>query len=95
MAQLHRLEPLHPRTPVHIEVDGEAVVAYVGDTVLTAVLSHRRYLRGPECGDGACAGFCLMGACQDCWVWLGADLRARACTTLVAEGMKVYAARPA
>ena len=30
---------------------------------------HGRRVRDSEFGDGPRAGFCLMGACQDCWVW--------------------------
>jgi len=33
------------------------------------------------------AGFCLMGACQDCWVALTDGRRLRACTTLAEDGM--------
>jgi aerobic-type carbon monoxide dehydrogenase small subunit (CoxS/CutS family) len=40
------------------------------------------------------AGFCLMGACQDCWVWLADGSRLRACTTLLAEGMQVRTEPP-
>ena len=40
------------------------------------------------------AGFCLMGACQDCWVWLADGPRVRACTTPVAEGMHVLTHAP-
>lgn len=41
---------------------------------------------------GAHAGFCLMGACQECWVT--ADGRAvRACGTLVRAGMRVTTLR--
>jgi hypothetical protein len=52
-------------------------------------------VRHSDIGNDARAGFCLMGACQECWVWLGAGRRVRACTTLVSEGMKIYSARPA
>ena len=38
-------------------------------------------LRRHEFSDEARAGFCLMGACQDCWVWLADGRRVRACTT--------------
>jgi peptide/nickel transport system ATP-binding protein len=34
------------------------------------------------------AGFCLMGACQDCWVTVE-GIRRRACGTLVTPGMQV------
>jgi len=35
------------------------------------------------------AGFCLMAACQDCWVALADGRRVRACTTLVEPDMAV------
>lgn len=76
------------RAPVTLTVDGAPVAALQGDTVLTALRLADLPLRESEFGDGARAGFCLMGACQDCW--LGVDgRRARACQTLVAPGMVV------
>jgi NADH dehydrogenase/NADH:ubiquinone oxidoreductase subunit G len=42
-----------------------------------------------EFGDGPRAGFCLMGACQDCWVAVEGMGRVRACTTLAQDGMAV------
>jgi predicted molibdopterin-dependent oxidoreductase YjgC len=33
------------------------------------------------------AGFCLMGACQDCWVQLEDGTRIRACSTIIKDGM--------
>ncbi|MDA8048967.1 MAG: (2Fe-2S)-binding protein [Rhodospirillales bacterium] len=79
----------HARAPVRIEVDGVAATARSGDTLLVALLTVRARLRESEFGDGARAGFCLMGACQDCWVWTAAGERLRACTTEVAEGMHI------
>ena len=35
------------------------------------------------------AGFCLMAACQDCWVRLADGRRVRACSTVVEPGMAV------
>ena len=70
-------------------VDGAEVKAFAGDTVLTAVLSHRRFLRPADFADARRSGFCLMGACQDCWVHLGSGERIRACTTPVAAGMRI------
>ena len=77
------------RPAVMIHVDGAPLAALAGDTVLTALLTAGRRLRQAEFGDGARAGFCLMGACQDCWVFLEAGGRIRACTTLVSEGLRV------
>jgi len=93
MPQLVRLhEP--PGPAVEIRIDGEPYAARAGDTILTALLLHRGYVRHSEFGDGPRAGFCLMGACQDCWVWLAAGTRVRACTTPVADGMAILSRAP-
>jgi hypothetical protein len=52
-----------------ITVDGVVREAAEGDTLMVALLTGVRTLRDSEFGDGRRAGFCLMGACQDCWVW--------------------------
>jgi len=80
--------------PVRILVDGEEVTAYTGESLLVAVLAARNALRQHEFSDEARAGFCLMGACQDCWVWLTDHARVRACTTAVADGMSVLTGSP-
>ena len=84
-----------PDTPaVRILIDGEGVTAYAGESVLVAVLTARNALRRHEFGDEMRAGFCLMGACQDCWVWLADHSHVRACTTAVADGMHVLTSAP-
>ncbi len=82
------------RVRVRIVVDGEPVDALAGDTLMVALLSNVRSLRESEFGDGRRAGFCLMGACQDCWVWTTHGTRLRACTTVVAEGMNIVTRQP-
>ena len=77
------------RTPVAFEVDGAPATALAGDTLLVAILSNTGALRRSEFGDGPRAGFCLMGACQDCWVWTSDGERLRACTTPVTPGLRV------
>ena len=79
---------------VHILVDRAEVRAFAGDSVLVAVLAARNALRRHEFGDEPRAGFCLMGACQDCWVWLADGARVRACTAPVVEGMQVLTQAP-
>ncbi|WP_291296792.1 (2Fe-2S)-binding protein [Elioraea sp.] len=77
-------------TPVvNLTVDGRSIQARRGESVLAAMLSHGGHVRRHEHGGAPRASFCLMGACQDCWVWIGAGERARACTTPVADGMEV------
>ena len=77
------------RECVRFTLDGESLDALVGDTVLTAVLTHRTTLRHAEFSGQARAGFCLMGACQDCWVSTESGTRLRACSTLVQAGMRL------
>jgi predicted molibdopterin-dependent oxidoreductase YjgC len=79
---------------VRILVDRAEVQAFAGDSVLVAVLAVRNALRRHEFGDEMRAGFCLMGACQDCWVWLADGRRVRACTTPVTDGMHVLTHAP-
>ena len=87
---LHAIDEDAP--PLCILVDGVEVKAYTGDSVLVAVLAARNALRRHEFSNEMRAGFCLMGACQDCWVWLKDGQRVRACTTIVADGMHVVTA---
>ena len=82
------------RARVRILIDGEMAAALAGDTLMVALLSHTRHLRESEFGDGKRAGFCLMGACQDCWVWTADGQRLRACTTVVEEGMHIVTHQP-
>jgi predicted molibdopterin-dependent oxidoreductase YjgC len=90
-AETGLFQRLHPRSgaPVSFTIDGRPAVARDGDLLLTAILLNRTSLRRFEFADSARAGFCLMAACQDCWVALADGQRLRACTTLVAPGMAV------
>ena len=82
------------RTPVGFVLNGQALTALAGDTVLTAVLTHSAQLRQSEFSGEPRAGFCLMGACQDCWVWTEDGERLRACTTAVREGLRIVTNPP-
>jgi predicted molibdopterin-dependent oxidoreductase YjgC len=82
------------RKPVRITIDGRPADALEGDTLMVAVLNNVGQLRESEFGDGKRAGFCLMGACQDCWVWTADGERMRACTTVVGEGMHIITRQP-
>jgi len=82
------------RVRVTIEVDGMALEALAGDTLMVALLTHGKRLRLSEFGDGPRAGFCLMGACQDCWVWTSSGEKLRACSTVVSPGLKLVTSLP-
>lgn len=82
------------RPAVRIEIDGKPASALEGDTLLVALLSNVDRLRQSEFGDGPRSGFCLMGACQDCWVWTARGDRLRACSTPVADGLRILTDMP-
>jgi hypothetical protein len=75
------------RERVGFMLNGAACEGLAGDTVLTAILTHGASLRHTEFSGQARAGFCLMGACQDCWVATQDGQRLRACSTFIAPGM--------
>ena len=82
------------RPVVPLSIDGQAAEALAGDTLLTALLTQGGALRHSEFSRQPRAGFCVMGACQDCWVSLSDGRRLRACTTLVEAGMQVLTHAP-
>ncbi len=77
----------HHRAPLHFTIDGQPATALEGDTVLTAILTQRAQLRQNEFSHEPRAGFCMMGACQDCWVMTDSGERLRACSTFLMPGM--------
>ena len=77
------------RAPVTFVLDGKTVTALAGDTVLTAVLTQGAQLRRSEFSGQPRAGFCMMGACQDCWISTESGQRLRACGTFVTDGMRL------
>jgi predicted molibdopterin-dependent oxidoreductase YjgC len=78
---------------VRFTIDGWPAEAFAGESLLVAILALRPALRHSEFGGENRAGFCLMGACQDCWVWVD-EGRTRACTTEVRDGMRVALEAP-
>ncbi|VVN18801.1 hypothetical protein PS662_04247 [Pseudomonas fluorescens] len=88
MALLKRLAE-GDRPAVNFTLDGVPASGLLGDTLLTAVLTCSDHLRGSDFSAEPRAGFCLMGACQDCWVRLGDGRRVRACSTLLEDGQDI------
>ncbi|HEY0800384.1 MAG TPA: (2Fe-2S)-binding protein [Steroidobacteraceae bacterium] len=82
------------RAPINFSIDGETVTAFAGDTLLVAMLCNTNHVRDSEFGPETRAGFCLMGACQDCWIWTTDGERMRACTTMVSADLNVVTRQP-
>lgn len=85
---LHRLTRQdHPAIP--FTLNGQPVQGRAGDSLLTAILTLTDRLRRSDRLNHPRAGFCQMGACQDCWVTLADGQRLRACTTPLTAGMAI------
>jgi hypothetical protein len=54
---------------VRMTADDQQLVAREGETVLTALQASLAYVHNCEFYSERRAGFCLMGACQDCCLW--------------------------
>ncbi len=80
--------------PVPFTLNGSPEIGRRGDTVMTAILSVSGGLRHTEFTGESRAGFCLIGACQDCLVTMPDSSRVRACTTALAPGMAFVTTGP-
>lgn len=80
--------------PVTLFLDSAPIQARLGETVLTALLRQRCYLGCNDANGARRAGFCLMGACHDCWMWSESGGGFRACVTQVAEGLRLLSRSP-
>ena len=70
--------------------DGQAIVAFRGESVAAALLAAgRRTLRTTPLSGAPRGVFCGMGVCFDCLVVIDGDPSVRACITPAVEGMKV------
>lgn len=82
------------RPEIRLTIDGAPATALAGDTLMTAILTSHPHLRRSEFGGGPRAGFCMMGACQDCWIRLADGTRLRACSTPAEDGMEIRIETP-
>lgn len=88
MPLLHRIARQdHPA--IAFTLDGAPCEGRTGDTLLSAILNRKEALRRTEFTGEPRAGFCQMGACQDCWVRTEAGESLRACTTPLVGGMRI------
>lgn len=88
MALLKRLAR-HELPEIPFTLNGEACFGLAGDTVMTAILTRTDWLRASDFSRAPRAGFCQMGACQDCWVLTSDGKRIRACSTALEPGMNL------
>lgn len=76
-----------------IQVDGQLIEAYAGETVAAVLLvSGRRAFRHTDKSGAPRGLFCGMGVCFDCLVTIDGQPNVRACTSPVRPGMVVQTA---
>ena len=76
--------------PFEIEVDGEKIVAYEGETVGAALLAAgQRTLRYTNKLERPRGLYCGIGLCQECRITINGVPNAQACQTLVTPGCRV------
>lgn len=75
--------------PLTFAFDGVEIQGFEGQSVLAALLQSGHVLRYSEFDGMPRAGFCLMAACQDCWVWTSEGKRLRSCSTALHQGMNL------
>ena len=85
-----RIGPLEGRQPLSVQVDGEPVAAFAGETVATVLLAlGQQTFRHTEKHHAPRGLYCGMGVCFECLVTIDGIENVRACMTPVAEGMVI------
>jgi predicted molibdopterin-dependent oxidoreductase YjgC len=75
---------------IEIEVDGDRVEAFLGETVAAALIAAGRWtLRRTDHTHAPRGLYCGVGVCFECLVGVDGHPRVRACQTPVAPGMRV------
>ncbi len=79
---------------IEIEVDGELVVAYDGESIAAALIASGRRTFRHTAKHGSPRGiFCGMGVCFDCLMTVDGVPNVRTCVTPARAGMKVQTQR--
>jgi len=75
---------------IHIEVDGERVEVFLGETVAAALIALGRPTLRRTSREHAPRGvYCGIGVCFECLVGIDGRPWVRACQTPVAPGMRI------
>lgn len=72
-----------------IEVDGETISAYEGETVAAALIAHGKNVFRKTKNQNPRGLYCGMGQCQECRMIINGVPDTLACQTHVTPGMKI------
>ena len=81
------LDTVRRGQPIAIEVDGESVQCWEGDTVATAILTRHSHLSRD--GGRPRSLFCGIGVCFECVAEIDGTAGVRTCMTSAIAGMRV------
>ncbi len=85
-----RLPGISRGIPFEIEVDGQAVTAYEGETLATVLLAAGNQAFASHIDPHPSSRlFCGMGVCFQCLVTIDGQPSCQACRTIARPGMKV------
>lgn len=77
-----------------IEVDGEKITAYEGETVAAALIASGKIVfRTTKAGKSPRGLYCGIGQCQECRMTINGVPDTLACQTSVSPGLKVETGR--
>ncbi|ODA90511.1 sarcosine oxidase subunit alpha [Leifsonia xyli subsp. xyli] len=85
--------PVERGDAVEIELDGERLACFGGETVAAALLAAGVYRFGTTRDGEPRQPFCNMGTCFDCAVTIDGRALTRSCLTTVRDGMRVETTR--
>lgn len=88
---MERMDAVQRGESLTLEVDGESVTCFRGETVATAILTCRDHLVGD--GHRPPSVFCAIGVCFECVAEIEGTPGVRACMTPAAPGMQVRTSR--
>ncbi len=85
-----RINSVKRKEKVVIIVNGKEVVAYIGETLLAALIaSGYKHLKNSPVLKEKRGGLCGMGVCYECLVTIDGEKNLRACMHDVRAGMEI------
>jgi len=85
-----RISSIERKEKVIINVNGKEVAAYIGETLLAAlVASGYKQLKVSPVLKEHRGGLCGMGVCYECLVTVDGEKNIRACMTDIRPGMEI------
>ncbi len=85
-----RIGSIERKEKISIKVNGKSVDAYIGETLLAALIAsgYKQLRRSPVLNERR-GGLCGMGVCFECLVTVDGEKNVRACMTDVRQGMEI------